>query len=112
MAIGEQRGEVDLLTELGDLGRRHAGADVDAGDAELLRPPVVEHLRSVFPDVMRSFYRELAPPGARYWGDKNPHYADPFNHGTLDLGRTAYAHAIWDQAAPRVAPVETETAEA
>ena len=22
------------------------------------------------------------------------------NHGTLDLGRTAYAHAIWDEAAP------------
>jgi sulfotransferase family protein len=47
--------------------------------------PFVEHLRSVFPEVMRDFYRQLAPPGARHWGDKNPHYADPFNHGTLDL---------------------------
>jgi hypothetical protein len=44
----------------------------------------VEHLREVFPDVMRGFYRKLAP-NIRYWGDKNPHYADPFNHGTLEL---------------------------
>jgi hypothetical protein len=48
------------------------------------REGFVEYLRSTFPEMMRDFYRRLAPD-ARYWGDKNPHYADPFNHGTLDL---------------------------
>jgi hypothetical protein len=48
------------------------------------REPFVEHLRAVFPDVMRDFYRKLAPY-ARYWGDKNPHYADPLNQGTLEM---------------------------
>jgi hypothetical protein len=33
---------------------------------------------------MRDFYGDLAPD-ARYWGDKNPHYADPFNRGSLEL---------------------------
>lgn len=48
------------------------------------RDVFVEHLRAVFPQVMRDFYRRLAP-GVRYWGDKNPHYADPRVAGSLDL---------------------------
>jgi hypothetical protein len=43
-----------------------------------------DHLHSVGPQVVRDFYRRLAPE-ARYWGDKNPHYADPFNRGALEL---------------------------
>jgi hypothetical protein len=48
------------------------------------RGPIVEHLRATLPHVIRDFYRGLAPD-ARYWGDKNPHYADPFNEGCLEL---------------------------
>jgi len=48
------------------------------------RDTFVEHLRSVFPQVIRNFYRSLAPD-IRYWGDKNPHYTDPFNRGSLEL---------------------------
>jgi len=48
------------------------------------REPFVQHLRAVFPDVMRDFYRRLAP-NTHYWGDKNPHYADPSNEGTLEM---------------------------
>ena len=47
------------------------------------REGFVEYLRSVFPQMIRDFYRGLAPD-ARYWGDKNPHYADPFNDGCLE----------------------------
>ena len=63
----------------------HAMASTD--DHRLVanqREPFVEHLRNAFPQMMRDFYRDLAP-GIRYWGDKNPHYADPFNEGCLDL---------------------------
>jgi hypothetical protein len=40
------------------------------------RDSFVEHLREAFPEVIRDFYAKLAPD-ARYWGDKNPHYAEP-----------------------------------
>jgi hypothetical protein len=33
--------------------------------------------------MIRDFYRSLAP-GARHWGDKNPHYAAPENAGVLE----------------------------
>ena len=48
------------------------------------REAFVSHLRRAFPEVMRDFYRALAPD-ARYWGDKNPHYAEPENIRCLDL---------------------------
>jgi hypothetical protein len=48
------------------------------------REEFMAHLRAGLPQVMRDFYRDLAPD-ARYWGDKNPHYADPFNRGSLEL---------------------------
>lgn len=41
-----------------------------------------DHLRKALPDVIRDFYRKLNP-GVPYWGDKNPHYADPGNRGCL-----------------------------
>jgi hypothetical protein len=47
------------------------------------REGFVEYLRAVFPQLIRDFYRGLAQD-ARYWGDKNPHYADPFNDGCLE----------------------------
>ena len=47
------------------------------------REGFVEYLRGVFPQMIRDFYRGLAPD-VRYWGDKNPHYADPFNDGCLE----------------------------
>jgi hypothetical protein len=60
----------------------------------------VEHLRAVLPQVMRDFYRRLAPD-VRYWGDKNPHYADPRVAGSLQLvaelfPRSVFIHLIRD----------------
>jgi protein-tyrosine sulfotransferase len=43
------------------------------------REEFIDRLRSVLPGSIRDFYRSLAPD-ARYWGDKNPHYAD-LNNG-------------------------------
>jgi SAM-dependent methyltransferase len=48
------------------------------------RERFVTHLRSTLPDVVRDFYAQLNP-STRYWGDKNPHYADPNNRGCLAL---------------------------
>src|SRR5215211_3395266 len=47
------------------------------------RSEFVNHLRVAFPELVREFYRKMHP-GARYWGDKNPHYAAPRNQGCLD----------------------------
>lgn len=46
------------------------------------RDRFVSHLRAAYPDLIRSFYRDLQPD-ARYWGDKNPHYASPDTAGCL-----------------------------
>lgn len=56
------------------------------------REAVVEHLRVAFPQVIRDLYRKLAP-GARYWGDKNPHYAAPYNDGCLPLIDELFPHS-------------------
>jgi hypothetical protein len=40
------------------------------------REEFVQHLRAVFPGVIRDFYAQLAPD-VSCWGDKNPHYANP-----------------------------------
>jgi glycosyltransferase involved in cell wall biosynthesis len=47
------------------------------------RQRFIGHLRATYPDMIRDFYRQLGPK-ARYWGDKNPHYASPENQGCLD----------------------------
>jgi hypothetical protein len=47
------------------------------------REKVVAHFRAAYPDLVRDFYRKLAPR-ARYWGDKNPHYASSVNRGCLE----------------------------
>jgi hypothetical protein len=48
------------------------------------RERFVAHLRATLPEVLRDFYEKLNP-NTRYWGDKNPHYADPNNRGCLAL---------------------------
>lgn len=64
------------------------------------RETFVKHLRSCYPELIRSFYKKLAPQ-ARYWGDKNPHYADRQNKGCLDtiadlFPETRFIHIIRD----------------
>jgi hypothetical protein len=55
----------------------------------------VEHIRSVLPELVRDFYRGLAP-NVRYWGDKNPHYADERgNAGTLQLVADVFARSLF-----------------
>jgi hypothetical protein len=47
------------------------------------RRAFLEYLRRELPRTIRDLYRELVPQ-ARFWGDKNPHYADPRNRGCLE----------------------------
>lgn len=42
-----------------------------------------QHLTAVLPGFLRTFFLEMNPR-ARYWGDKNPHYASPSNQGCLE----------------------------
>jgi hypothetical protein len=46
------------------------------------RGQFIDHLRKTYPDLIRSFYRDLKPD-VRYWGDKNPHYLAPESDGCL-----------------------------
>src|SRR5688500_12052684 len=39
------------------------------------RKQFVDHLYRSFPQLIRTFYIGIKKPSARYWGDKNPHYA-------------------------------------
>jgi hypothetical protein len=64
------------------------------------RERFIEHVRVSYPELIRSFYRELKP-SARYWGDKNPHYAAPENQGCLEaiaelFPGTHFIHLIRD----------------
>lgn len=43
-----------------------------------------EYLDTQLPTLIQGFYRHLRPQ-ARYWGDKNPHYASPSNIASMDL---------------------------
>jgi glycosyltransferase involved in cell wall biosynthesis len=47
------------------------------------RARFVDHLSAHYPDLIRDFYETMAP-NARYWGDKNPHYASENHEGCLD----------------------------
>jgi hypothetical protein len=58
-------------------------ADAPGGSRIGDRSAFEEHVRREAPRTIRSYYRELAP-AARWWGDKNPHYADPLVAGCLD----------------------------
>ncbi len=60
----------------------------------------VTYLRHTLPALIRGFYSELAPQ-ARWWGDKNPHYAHPHNRGCLEtilelFPGTRFLHIIRD----------------
>lgn len=56
------------------------------------RDELVDYLRRTLPAYIRDFYRELAPD-ARWWGDKNPHYAHPDNLGCLETILELYRQA-------------------
>jgi hypothetical protein len=55
-----------------------------------------DYLRDLAPGLIRDFYRQLAP-SVRYWGDKNPHYADPLNDGALEFIADLYPGALFIQ---------------
>jgi hypothetical protein len=47
------------------------------------RDQFTNYLGDSLPELVRNFYATRWPH-ARYWGDKNPHYADPANKGCLN----------------------------
>lgn len=64
------------------------------------REEFVDYLRRTLPQTIRDFYRELAPE-ARWWGDKNPHYAHADNRGCLETilelyPQTKFLHIVRD----------------
>jgi hypothetical protein len=72
--------QVEMTNELRVFSWLHAATKslpTEIG-AEMARPnPFVEQLEEELPQVVRRHYEERAPH-ARWWGDKNPHYAaDP-----------------------------------
>lgn len=42
-----------------------------------------QHLERALPTMVRDFYTTLAP-NARHWGDKNPHYAEPWHVAAME----------------------------
>ena len=56
--------------------------------------------------------RRQPEPGTYLFRSPNGYVFLVTNHGTLDLGRTAYALAIWDEAAPREAPAQADGGDA
>jgi hypothetical protein len=63
------------------------------------RGEFVDHLRTAYPELIRSFYRKENRP--LFWGDKNPHYASDEHRSALptiiDLFPTAkFVHIIRD----------------
>jgi len=64
---------------------RASGGDEDEPGGRRVgdRRRLGEFLSRSLPELLRNFYRELEP-GADFWGDKNPHYADPRDVGCLE----------------------------
>jgi hypothetical protein len=56
------------------------------------REKFVEHATKQFAGMIRDFY-VAQWPHVRYWGDKNPHYADVVNRGCLDTVRRIFPGA-------------------
>jgi hypothetical protein len=81
----------------------HQAVAVDTYEDEYVldhREAFIQHLRETQPDVIRSFYRKLAPQ-ARYWGDKYPLYASMKHLGALEIlvslfPGTRFIHVIRD----------------
>jgi len=51
-----------------------------------------QHATRHFAGLIRDFYADQWPH-VRYWGDKNPHYADVLNRGCLDTARRIFPGA-------------------
>lgn len=56
------------------------------------REAFAQHATSRFAGLIRDFYATQWPH-VRYWGDKNPHYADVLNRGCLDTIRRIFPGA-------------------
>ena len=56
------------------------------------REEFTEHATKYFAGLIRDFYAAQWPH-VRYWGDKNPHYADVWNRGCLDTVRRIFPGA-------------------
>ena len=56
------------------------------------REKFAEHATKQFGGMIRDFYA-TEWPHVRYWGDKNPHYADVWNRGCLDTVRRIFPGA-------------------
>jgi len=56
------------------------------------REDFVKHVTNHFAGMIRDFYATQWPH-VRYWGDKNPHYADMLNRGCLDTIRRIFPGA-------------------
>jgi hypothetical protein len=92
-SILDRHPQVELTNELRVFSWLHEATrnlPIEIG-AELARPnPFVEQLKDELPQVVRRHYEERAPD-ARWWGDKNPHYAaDP---AVLDTVLDCYPEA-------------------
>lgn len=92
--------EVVLTNEVRLFGWLHRA--IAATNEELAvfeqREPFTAHLRQELPDVLRRYYRQL-DRGARWWGDKNPHYAESETtlRTTTDLfPGTRFVHIVRD----------------
>lgn len=67
-----------------------AGADEVLGTSA---EPFRRHLRERLPELVRDFYRRLAPSTARRWGDKNPAYSSRKNAGWLPTIAELFPHS-------------------
>jgi hypothetical protein len=56
------------------------------------RLELTAYLQKKLPNLLREFYREIRP-GAKYWGDKNPHYAAPQHQGCLETVTSLFSGA-------------------
>lgn len=73
----------------------HHCLEVAPRDQRLLvtdRDAFVAHAYERFPAMIRDFYVQRRPQKP-YWGDKNPHYADPSNRGCLETTRRLFPGA-------------------
>lgn len=60
------------------------------------RDKFIDHLLATYPDLIRDFYRSIAPH-VRWWGDKNPHYGGPENRGCLETIAALFPRAKFVQ---------------
>lgn len=89
--------ETRIFAWVDDVFRRLTG---DERTSYRMRDEFVDYLRRTLAAYVRDFYDELAPE-ARWWGDKNPHYAHPHNRGCLEttlelFPRARFIHIMRD----------------